>query len=116
MATYIFYCASCDETYEADRPMSQSGLGLLCAKCEQPAKRIYTVPQIAVPVYKAADVMNEYAAGDRIVPGQTREQTMFYANGLARMQKKNKGLKDGSLAPTISTASSPVATPHNKTD
>lgn len=116
MAIYTFFCSDCQEAYEIKRPMSQSGLGLICAKCENPAKRTYTVPQISVPVYMATDVMNEYASGDRVVPGQTREQTMFYANGLAKMQKKNKGKKDGSLAPTISTASSPVATPYNKTD
>lgn len=115
MAKYVFYCAACDESYEVDRPMSQSGIGLVCAKCELPAKRIYTVPQIAVPVYMAADVMNEYASGERVVPGQTREQTMFYANGLAKMQKKNKGKKAAS-GPTISTGTNPVATPYTKLD
>lgn len=115
MAKYIFYCADCDESYEVERPMSQSGIGLMCSKCEKPAKRIYTVPQIAVPVYMAADVMNEYASGARVVPGQTREQTMFYANGLARMQKKNKNTKAPDY-PTISTGTNPVPVQHIKAD
>lgn len=115
MATYVFWCETCEETYEVDRPMSQSGIGLVCAKCEKPAKRAYTVPQIAVPVYMAADVMNEYAAGTRVVPGQTREQTMFYANGLAKMQKKNKNTKAPSHS-TISTGTNPVPVQHIKAD
>lgn len=115
MAKYLFYCGSCDEVYQVDRPMSLSHVGLICAQCENPAKRIYTAPQISTPVYKATDVMNEYANGDREYPGQTREQTMFYANGLAKMMKKNKGTKAAS-GPTISTASSPVASPYNKTE
>ena len=94
--------------------MSRSGEGLTCARCEKPAKRIFIPPQISVPVYMATDVLNGMAAGEITAPGLTPEKTRMYANGLAALQKKNKGMKDGSLAPTISTPGSPVPTLYSK--
>jgi len=114
MAKYDYWCGWCEEYEEVEQPMSEAASSHECQVCGGEMKRVFSLPQISAPVYMATDVMNQYAAGEGDpVPSLSRAETMMYANQLAKMQKKNKGQKAYS-GPTISTASSPVATPYLK--
>ena len=111
MAIYVFKCKDCEAVFEVERSMKYASEPAYCIECDGDMKRIYLPPQFNVPVYKAADVMNQYYSGERPMQGYTRERTMQIARGLHKQQKKNKGMK-ASSGPTISTASNPVAVPY----
>ena len=47
MATYLFYCAACDQHEERRIPIVDSGGPQLCDGCGNTLKRVYTVPGVS---------------------------------------------------------------------
>lgn len=84
MPYYPFICNTCGETYTFKRHYDAASLPAMCAKCEEPLERVYTVPMMAVPEMNAADVMNRHIRGEgEPVAGLSQAQTVAAAKAIA---------------------------------
>lgn len=107
MPYYEFYCPACDRAFTTKRTFSEAGNPLKCARCEEPAERIYHAPLLHSPDISAAEAMNEFYNGDVVLPGMTREGTM----ALARYHRQTSKAAESVIPKvTISTPSHPAAT------
>jgi putative FmdB family regulatory protein len=46
MPRYDFQCRECGAVIEAELPVEQASVDLVCPVCGQPAKRLYTMPKL----------------------------------------------------------------------
>jgi putative FmdB family regulatory protein len=62
MARYVYFCAACNQKFEVDKPMAQSGQAEPCPKCQSMGERVFTSPGITI---KGAPI--KFKDGDQLM-------------------------------------------------
>jgi len=48
MARYVYFCATCKQKFEIDKPMVRSSQAETCPQCGATGERIFTAPGITI--------------------------------------------------------------------